>query len=304
MWGDVFILLVFCALLFSAGFFYLKWQRQKKKAETLMRQLQEARRQEALATLAGGIAHDFNNILASVMGFAALLDEDLTAQPEVQRWARQIRIAAKRGQGIVGQLMTYSRHGAETEKAGYTPVSLDAVVREGVDLLRPSIRSSSRLTYTSSAINDLISGDSTQICQALVNLCINADHAIGVRAGVIDVRLDNLTTEREEGGEHVVIEKAAAEQLRAVNGRIHPGKYARISVTDNGEGMTKDILARIFDPFFTTKQVGQGTGLGLAAIQGIVQSHGGGIIVTTARFKGTRFELLFPLNPTAEASRA
>jgi len=274
--------------------------RVKRQSARLARQaleLREARRQEALGTLAGGIAHDFNNILGAILGFGVLLEEDLTAAPEQQEMARHITAAARRGQHIVGQLMSYSRRNMQDSLQITQPVSLDSVIRESLSLLAPCIRKSTRLAYQNRASQDVIDANATQISQALVNLCLNADHAIGVKTGTIDITLDNLCVDVPYGEPDRIILSGgedAGSTVTLINGLLHSGHYIRIRIADDGEGMTRKTAERIFDPFFTTKDVGVGTGLGLPALQGIVHAQGGAITVTTTRYRGTAFELLFP----------
>jgi signal transduction histidine kinase len=295
-------LLVYCGggvialLALAVGLLWLRLRRALVRSRHQARALEEARRQEALATLAGGIAHDFNNILGSIMGFGALLEDDLITQPDLRAMAQQITIAARRGQGIVAQLMSYSKKNMADDRQMLLPVSLDAVIRENIALARPSIRSSSRITYLNNARDDVVMATPTQVGQALLNLCINADHAIGVKTGTIAITLDNAQVAKAAGSAEGLRMKGdgETEPLVMTNGLLSPGSYVRISVTDDGEGMTREIAQRIFDPFFTTKDVNVGTGLGLPAIQGIMQGYGGAITVSTRRFKGTTFALLFP----------
>jgi len=275
----------------------LRVRRQAARLAQQAMELREARRQEALGTLAGGIAHDFNNILGSILGFGVLLEEDLTAAPEQQEMARQITAAARRGQHIVGQLMSYSRRNMQDSLQLRQPVSLDGIIRESLALLAPCIRKSTRLAYQNRAARDVIEANATQISQALVNLCLNADHAIGLRTGTIDITLDNLCVDVPYGEPDRIILSGgedAGSTVTLINGRLHSGHYIRIRISDDGEGMTRETAERIFDPFFTTKDVGVGTGLGLPALQGIVHAQGGAITVTTTRYRGTVFELLFP----------
>jgi signal transduction histidine kinase len=264
----------------------------------LVRQAQElrqARRQEALGTLAGGVAHDFNNILASILGFGTLLEEDLTAQPALQEFARQINAAARRGQDIVAQLMHYSRRNHAAGNAPHLPASLQAIVQESMTLLSSCIRSSTRMTFDDRCGgNDIIRGDATQISQAIVNLCLNADQAIGIKPGHIALCLKNHAVRIPAGKAGQVMCAADGDALRLQNGLLRAGNYVRLDVTDDGDGMTRDVAERIFDPFFTTKPVGAGTGLGLAALQGVMAAHGGAVEVRTQRFKGTTFSLFFP----------
>ena len=260
-------------------------------------ELEEARRQESLGTLAGGVAHDFNNILGSILGFGVLLEDDLLTQPELRELAHQITVAARRGQKIVSQLMSYSRKNMDEDKHQHMPVSLNEIVEENLKLVRPSIRASSKLIYQNNTKENVIYADATQLGQVIVNLCINADHAIGAKAGQISLQLDDIQLPSALQGTPVRITggHSTTDPVRIINGTIKQGRYLRLTVRDNGEGMTPQVATRIFDPFFTTKDVNVGTGLGLPAIQGIMHSHDGAITVSTLRFKGTVFELLFPV---------
>lgn len=273
----------------------------RKKISLHGAEIRAARKQEALGTLAGGIAHDFNNILGAILGFGVLLEEDLVSAPEQREMAQQITIAARRGQDIVAQLMRYSRRGAESSHDMALPLSLDGVIRENINLLTPCIRRSTKLSYDRRTEDDVIEANATQLGQALVNICLNADHAMGVHAGHIRITLDRINMAVPCGDADELIVSGGEENgdtVTLISGRLHGGDYLRIRVEDNGEGMTRDIASRIFDPFFTTRAVGAGSGLGLPALQGILHSMGGGIIVTTTRFKGTVFELMFPAGMT------
>jgi signal transduction histidine kinase len=267
---------------------------------TLARQAEElrtAKRQEALGTLAGGIAHDFNNILGSILGFGVLLEEDLTTAPEQQEMARQITIAARRGQDVVAQLMRYSRRNLSENIHERMPVSLDAVIRENVALLSPCLRKSIRLSYRRDAEDDVIEADATQLGQALVNICLNADHAIGLKAGHIRISLDRLRITVPCGEKDGIVVSGgdeAGDTVTLINGKIGIGEYLRLRIEDDGEGMTREVAARIFDPFYTTRAPGKGSGLGLAALQGILRDMGAAAVVTTTRFRGSVFELMFP----------
>jgi len=252
-----------CMAAILLPFIVFAWRRNAQ----LSRALEESRRKEALGTLASGVAHDFNNILGSITGFSALLEEDLITLPEQREMVRHIRRAATRGQSIVAELMRYGRQGAARGETPYTEISLDSVVRESMALLKPALRSSTQLRYDNAAAKDQIIGNATQISEALVNLCVNADHAIGDKAGEIVIRLFN--------------------DENSLN----------LSVQDNGSGMDDNIAKKIFDPFFTTKEDGKGTGLGLATVDAILKAHAGKIALATAPHKGSTFTLTFPLPP-------
>lgn len=296
--------MVFITISFALLSAFLLWQvwRLSCRLEKQAEDLQRAMKPESLGTLAGGIAHDFNNILGAVLGFGVLLEEDLTPAPEQQEMAKQITKAARRGQEIVAQLMNYSRQGVTADKDIQLPVSLDALIQESIGLLQPCIRPSTKINYTRSAGSDIVLANSTQIGQVIVNLCINADHAIGVKTGEISITLDTIDCPATEGSERLLVIGGDGPNAatRLVNGRLSKGSYARLRVRDNGDGMEKAVAMRIFEPFFTTKNVGIGTGLGLAAIQGIIHNHNGAIHVSTQKFRGTTFDIMLPLPSTDE----
>lgn len=296
--------MTFFAITFGLLSLFLLWQvgRLSRRLEKQAEDLQRAMKPESLGTLAGGIAHDFNNILGAVLGFGVLLEEDLTPAPEQQEMAKQITKAARRGQEIVAQLMNYSRQGVTADKDIQLPVSLDALIRESIGLLQPCIRPSTRILYARNTEQDIVFANATQIGQVIVNLCINADHAIGVKTGEISMTLDTVHYPAPEGSERLLVigGESPTAPTRLINGRLGKGSYARLRVQDNGDGMEKSVAMRIFEPFFTTKNVGIGTGLGLAAIQGIIHNHNGAIHVSTQKFRGTTFDIMLPLPNTGE----
>lgn len=231
-----------------------------------------AQRLESLGELVGGVAHDFNNILAAIGANASFA---LTpAGSESWRVAmEQIEQASARGTDLVKQMLAYSRHQAPERAL----IELGRIVDEAVSLLRASLPRGVKVH--TSIVPDLpkVFADPTQAHQVVVNLITNAAHAM-VNGGELDIKLD-----------HTALTGDSARRLD-----LKSGKYARLSVSDNGSGMTEATLARIFDPFFTTKQPGTGTGLGLAMVHRIVQSHEGAIAVTSTVGKGSTFEAYFP----------
>lgn len=222
-----------------------------------------------------------------------LLEEDLATEPQLQEMATHITTAARRGQTIVAQLMSYTRQGMTSDKDFYLPVSFDALIRENMILLQPCIRPSTQMIYTKNANTDIVLANATQIGQVLVNLCINADHAMGIKTGLIDINLNAHFFEKSIGSDTLEISEKD-EKIILMNGRLPAGDYIICTIKDDGEGMNRQTARRIFEPFFTTKDVGRGTGLGLAAIQGIVHAHHGAIRVTTEKFKGTSFDIILP----------
>jgi len=244
------------------------------KRKKLEGQLRQAYKMESIGTLAGGIAHDFNNILASVMGFTELAMAQAKKGSMIYQDLSQVLLAVNRAKELVHQILTFSRQG-ETE---IRPVLVRPLIKEVLKLIRASLSSSIR--FEQKLIGDpLIMADSTQILQVLMNLCTNAGHAMKESGGRILVELESIE-----------IDKA----FSAVLPDIKPGPYVLLNVSDTGCGMTDDVKQQIFDPFYTTKNRGEGTGMGLSVVYGIVSSFGGAIDVYSEPGKGTSFKLLFP----------
>jgi|GEM_PF-721445 PAS domain S-box-containing protein len=245
-------------------------------------QLRHAQKLEAVGTLAGGVAHDFNNILTGILGHCQIAIEKLDPEADVQFNLDQIMVASDRAKELVKQLLAFSRR----REANLKPVSLNAIVDEAVKLVHASIPSTIAIRWSVSENPVNVLADPTQIHQVLLNLCSNAADAIGEMAGTIDVIVEGVTTTVPIG--------VAGHDLPA-------GSYGCLRVKDTGCGMDGYTLARAFDPFFTTKPVGSGTGLGLAAVHGIVQDHGGGIEVVSEPGKGTAFTIYLPCSHVESA---
>lgn len=238
-------------------------------------QLRHAQKLEAVGTLAGGVAHDFNNILTGILGHCQIAIEKLDPDADVQFNLDQIMVASDRAKDLVQQLLAFSRR----REANLRPVSLNAIVDEAVKLVHASIPSTIAIEWHVAEHAVTVLADPTQIHQVLLNLCSNAADAVGETAGTIAIGVESITTTGPIG--------VAGHDLA-------PGQYACLRVSDTGCGMDAYTLARAFDPFFTTKPVGAGTGLGLAAVHGIVQDHGGGIEVLSEPGKGTTFSIYLP----------
>jgi len=236
--------------------------------------LQQAHKMEAIGTLAGGIAHDFNNILSAIIGYSELAIEKSKGHA-IQEDLQEVLIAGKRATDLVKQILTFSRQGGKVENK---PVQVNLIVKEALKLLRSSLPTTIEI-HANIQSDSLVMADPTQIHQVLMNLCTNAAHAMRgggtLEVGLADVSLDSAFT-----SEHPEIE---------------PGLFIRLTISDTGNGMTSDVLDRIFDPFFTTKESGEGTGMGLAVVHGIVKSHGGAITVYSEPEKGSTFNIFFPV---------
>lgn len=257
-----------------------------KQAEAARRalesQLRESQKMEAIGTLAGGIAHDFNNILAAILGNAMLAKEAGNDSATLQTCLAEIETAGKRARQLVRQILTFSRRETRTLSAQ----ALQPLVDEALALLRVTLPAGIAIEVSITKEPLFIRADPTQVQQVLMNLFTNAWHALGDQHGRIQVRLDAV--------EHA---------LNDHYGNSTAQRCARLSVTDNGQGMDAETKTRIFEPFFTTKTGAQGTGLGLAVVHGIVHAHGGKIVVTSKPSEGSTFEVFLPLTE-AEAGTA
>ena len=258
----------------------------RKQAESTRRslenQVREAQKMEAIGTLAGGIAHDFNNILGAILGNVGLAKLELPVGHPARVRLKQIAVSGARARSLVEQILTFSRR----EPPTLTAVSLADSVHEAEALLRATLPATVKLSVAMSApaTDDplRVLGDATQLQQVLLNLCTNAWHALPDGTGTIEVRLASLRV----GGEAALAPPART--------HLAHGTYAHLSVTDSGRGMNSATRARIFEPFFTTKPAGQGTGLGLSVVHGIVASFGGTITVSSRPGAGSRFDIYFP----------
>jgi len=255
--------------------------------KTLQGQLAQSQKMEALGTLAGGVAHDFNNILAAILGNADLARHDLPRDAPARESLHEISTAARRGRELVRQILAFSRQ----QPLEQTPVDVRAVVNEACTLLRTALPPQVQLVQDVDCNTPPIQADATQLGQVFLNLGTNAVHALQGRAGRIEFMLDTLPANDPE----VPIEVAQACLSKGVG-------VVRVRVHDNGCGMTEAVKRRMFEPFFTTKPVGQGTGLGLPVVLGIVEAHGGSIMVNSEPGQGTRFSLYFPAVAGAASS--
>ena len=235
-------------------------------------QLAQAHKMEAIGTLAGGIAHDFNNILGAVIGNVELAAQDIGASHPVVGSLNEIRKAALRAKGLVQQILAFTRQQALERRV----VALRPLVEDAAKLLRATLPASAELNIRCAEEVPNVLADPVQIEQILLNLVTNAWHALEGRPGAITIDLRACT------------------MGSGSSGGMRPGRYARISVSDTGHGMDEATLQRIFDPYFTTKAPGQGTGLGLSVVHGIVSGYGGAIEVASEPRRGTTFDLYLP----------
>jgi signal transduction histidine kinase len=249
-----------------------KWAQAER--ERLEQRLRQAAKMEAVGRLAGGIAHDFNNILGAILGYAELAQNNLIEGRAARRQIDQVMQAGARGKGLVDRILAFSR----SRVVERVPVQVQSVVEETLELLAASLPAEVDLERRLDAADMAVVGDATQFHQVVMNLCTNAVHSME-RGGVLTVLLERV---------------AVAERRLLSHGALCIGSYARLSVSDTGSGIPPAVLERMFDPFFTTKRVGDGTGLGLALLHGIVADFGGGIDVATQVGVGTTFTIWLP----------
>jgi PAS domain S-box-containing protein len=260
-------------------------KRQEAEREALEQQLRTAQKMESIGTLAGGIAHDFNNILAAILGNTALAQGDLTPGHPALLSLEQIQRAGQRGRHLVQQILAFSRR----DQPGLVVQALAPIVEESISLLRAILPAGVQLESMTPAEPVHVRADSTQILQVLLNLCTNAWQALPSGGGHIQVGLVALEPD-------AVLREAVAD--------LPDGPCVHVWVRDDGSGMDEATQRRVFDPFFTTKPVGQGTGLGLSVVHGILRAHGAAITVESAPGCGTTFNLYFPLQRSAVAALA
>ena len=256
----------------------------------LLAQFHQAQKMEAMGRLAGGIAHDFNNVLAAILGYADLALYDLPPNTPATVNVQQVLKAARRGKTLVRQILAFSRREEKVERS----IQMNKVLSEVVDLLSATLPKSIELERRVTAPRTVVRGDEAELHQLIMNLCVNAAQAIGQEPGRILLELDHVEV-GPAGDEEA---RAGGAQLRA--GTLAAGSYLKLSVTDTGIGMSEDTVSHMFEPFFTTKPKGEGTGLGLAAVHGIVTGQGGAIAVRTAPGQGTRIEVFLPRSAEQE----
>jgi PAS domain S-box-containing protein len=260
-------------------------KRAEREQQRLEAELRQSQKLEAVGRLAGGIAHDFNNILAMIVGFAELAREGVGRVSPTAMAADldQILAASARGRDVVQQLLRFSR----PQKVDVQPIELDTVLREAVSLLKAAVPpgvSIHLLPPRGTAFSAL--GDPTSVHQVVMNLATNAAHAMP-EGGTIEIGFDRFY---------------ARDSFVRGHPEIAEGEYARLFVRDTGVGMGDDVRERAFEPFFTTKPLGEGTGLGLATVRGIIRDHGGAVWLESAPGQGTTVHCLLRLS--AQASDA
>ncbi len=249
----------------------------EKKRVQLEEQLRQVYKMEAIGTMAGGIAHDFNNSLAIILGNVELSLLKIPANSPLKNYLNNAKATILRAKDLVQKILLYSRQGIQNKGN----LVLADHLNDLISMLRSTIPATIdvRLTISDSAATARVSADPTQLQQILINLCNNSVQAM-LEKGRLEISMDLVDLNAED------LPKGRA---------LLPGRYAWLAVNDTGCGIEPETLDRIFDPFFTTKEIGKGTGMGLAVVQGIVESHDGFIIADSEAGKGARFSVYLPL---------
>ena len=292
------IFLVIVIIISTAIFIILKIQKNKEALEVETKylkelnqaaaelrekdlQLQHSQKLQVIGTLIGGIAHEFNNLLTPILGYAEILHNQLEKDKEKFEYIKEIYDASKKAKDIIEQILVFSR--LDKGESKHQIVQVNALLDETLNLVNSTITPNIRVVYQAKPDNCLIAANRVQVQQVVINLCANAFHAMKYSGGTLTLSVDVVGEKRPEEDD--------SQQV---------AEYVRITVSDTGYGMNKETLNRIFEPFFTTKPVGEGTGLGLFVVQGIVRNHKGWITVDSELGKGSTFKVYFPRVPNRE----
>ncbi len=254
---------------------YVAVGRNMSRFRRMERELQQLQKLEALGTLAGGIAHDFNNVLSAIMGYIEL---ELLGASEGSKTSIRMKHAYSaccRARDLIKQILAFSRQSGQQLK----PIKIAPIIMDAVQMLRATLPTTIDIRLTMKEAHSVILGDLTQLHQIIVNLCTNAAHAMRDKGGILEIGVYNADIDDVQAEEYL---------------DLKPGSYVQIAVTDTGHGMDSKTLEQIFDPFFTTKGPGEGSGIGLSVVHGIVKSYGGMIAAHSEIGKGSSFEIFFP----------
>ncbi len=257
-----------------------KRKQAEEKHLNLEKQLRQSQKMEAIGTLAGGIAHDFNNILSIILGYTEMLLDSNSDRSKEKIYLELIYKAGERAADLVRQILTFSR----VESPELKPLRIDSFLKEVLKMIRATFPTNIEIRQNIDKDFPPVMANATQIHQVIVNLCSNAAHAIKENGGILEIRLEEMSYK--------------AGQNLSLN--LDEGQYVKLTIKDNGSGITSDVKEKIFDPYFTTKAVGEGTGLGLSVVYGIIKDHKGLINVDSVPGVGTSFDLFLPVAATSQ----
>jgi PAS domain S-box-containing protein len=261
---------------------FVVFQRDVTKERELEKQLQHAGRLKAVGTLAGGIAHDFNNILHSILGYTQLVSARIPKEDALLlESVAEIEKGGRRAADLVKRILSFSR---EIDTV-YGAFRLQPLIQEALQFARGPLPANVKIESEIDADCKSVHGDSTEIHQVIMNLCINASHAMATSGGILRVTLEEVDLN---------------EKATALDVELSPGRYACLKIEDTGCGMDERTLDKLFEPYFTTKKEEKGTGLGLATVHGIVSRMGGSIRVNSVLGEGSTFVILLPLSADSE----
>lgn len=253
--------------------------REKKAAEEaknkLETHLQQSQKMDAIGMLAGGIAHDFNNILAAIIGYTELSMDETEEGSAIKDNLNEIFTAGNRAKELVNQILAFARQSDEKLQ----PLRVDKIIKEVLKFIRSSIPATIEIRQNI-ASDSLIVGNSGQVHQIMMNLCTNAAYAMEDNGGILEVTLKDI-----------IIDPASDLESQG----LKPGNYMELTISDTGTGISPDIIKSIFIPFFTTKPIGEGSGMGLSVVHGIIESYGGKITVDSQLGEGTVFTIYLPI---------
>lgn len=251
----------------------------RKRAEEALayseKQLRHTQKMEAIGTLAGGIAHDFNNILGAILGYSELALTQVSQDQRVKSYLEEVVTAGIRAKELVKQILAFSRRSDQEREA----IDLKDIVKEALKMIWATLPATIEIRSSLEVDPAVLFADPTQIHQVVMNLCANAEYAMRKEGGILDLALTSI-----EITENSLVEFPS----------VKPGTYLRLTIRDSGQGISSQVLERIFEPFFTTKGSGEGTGLGLAVVHGVIVGHGGHISVSSVKGRGTTFTVLLP----------
>ncbi len=248
----------------------VSYEKEKSKLE---KQIRHSQKMEAIGTLAGGVAHDFNNILYPILGYTEMAIDEVAKGSPAHESLGEIMTAAQRARKLVEQILTFSR----LDHQGRTLLKMQGAVKEALNLIRSTLPATIEIVQKIDAECGPVLADPTQIQQVVMNLCTNAFHAMHDHGGILTVSLEEV--------------QIASDDLPASR---NPVTYIKLTVADTGYGIPKDIIERIFEPYFTTKKIGEGTGMGLAVVHGIIKGYDGDIQVYSEPGNGTTFNVYLP----------